>query len=339
MACVIGTGSLGTALLYDKQKYVVNADFPGQSIAPTKQIRFDDDKTGLKLTLFQFVTCPFCCKVRAMLNYNGISYDVVEVNSITRDEIKWSKYKKVPILVAQGVGEEGYVQLNDSTVIMSVLESYLNDKTVSLQKLLTFYPTMDKEIKGRFRSKTVTETPNKNFLMFQDHLTDKRTPEERAEERRIRVWVDTVFIHLISPNVYRTMSESLDTFQWFSKAGDWETNFTGFQRNTIIYIGGFVMYFIGKKLKRKYNLQKDVRESLYEGGNAWVNFLKGRKFVGGDQPNLADLSMYGMLTAMEGTEAFRDLVDNTKLKPWYDRTKTMVEGHQGANRARDVTRK
>lgn len=39
---------------------------------------------------------------------------------------------------------------------------------------------MDKEIKGRFRSKTVTETPNKNFLMFQDHLTDKRTPEERA---------------------------------------------------------------------------------------------------------------------------------------------------------------
>lgn len=44
-----------------------------------------------------------------MLNYYGISYDVVEVNSITRDEIKWSKYKKVPILVAQGVGEEGYV--------------------------------------------------------------------------------------------------------------------------------------------------------------------------------------------------------------------------------------
>lgn len=50
-------------------------------------------------------------------------------------------------------------------------------------------------------------------------------------------------------------------------------------------------------------------------------------------------SMYGMLTAMEGTEAFRDLVENTKIKAWYDRTKTVVEGHQGANRARDVTRK
>lgn len=72
-------------------------------------MHFDDDNSGLKLTLFQFVTCPFCCKVRAMLNYNGISHDIVEVNSITREEIKWSEYKKVPILVVEGVGEEGYL--------------------------------------------------------------------------------------------------------------------------------------------------------------------------------------------------------------------------------------
>ena len=74
------------------------------------------------------------------------------------------------------------------------------------------------------------------------------------EERKIRIWVDTVFVHLISPNVYRTMSESLDTFRWFSEAGDWETNFSTFQRMSIIYIGGFVMYFVGKKLRRKWVL-------------------------------------------------------------------------------------
>jgi microsomal prostaglandin-E synthase 2 len=44
-----------------------------------------------------------------MLNYNGISHDVVEVNSITRTQIKWSKYKKVPIIVIEGVGEEGFL--------------------------------------------------------------------------------------------------------------------------------------------------------------------------------------------------------------------------------------
>lgn len=49
LACVIGTGSLGTALLYDKQKYVVNADFPGQSIAPTKQVISKDQKSYIVL--------------------------------------------------------------------------------------------------------------------------------------------------------------------------------------------------------------------------------------------------------------------------------------------------
>lgn len=49
LACVIGTGSLGTALLYDKQKYVVNADFPGQSIAPTKQVFSKDQKSYIVL--------------------------------------------------------------------------------------------------------------------------------------------------------------------------------------------------------------------------------------------------------------------------------------------------
>jgi microsomal prostaglandin-E synthase 2 len=67
----------------------------------------------------------------------------------------------------------------------------------------------------------------------------------------MRNWVDTVFVHLISPNVYRTPRESLDTFNWFSEAGDWGTNFSNFQKNTIIYIGAFVMYLVGKKLKKK----------------------------------------------------------------------------------------
>lgn len=49
LACVIGTGSLGTALLYDKQKYVVNADFPGQSIAPTKQVISKDQRSYIVL--------------------------------------------------------------------------------------------------------------------------------------------------------------------------------------------------------------------------------------------------------------------------------------------------
>lgn len=55
-----------------------------------------------KFTLYQFQSCPYCCKVRAALDYFGFPYDVVEVNSVTKSQIKFSEYKKVPILVVDG---------------------------------------------------------------------------------------------------------------------------------------------------------------------------------------------------------------------------------------------
>ena len=73
------------------------------------QIKSATDDTGLKLTLYQYQTCPFCCKVRAFLDYYGFAYDIVEVNSVTRKQIKWSDYKKVPILVYEGAGKDGYL--------------------------------------------------------------------------------------------------------------------------------------------------------------------------------------------------------------------------------------
>ncbi len=69
------------------------------------QIKIPNDSTGLEITLFQYPTCPFCCKVRAFLDYYGISYDVIEVNPVLRQQIKWSAYKKVPILLIR-VGDE-----------------------------------------------------------------------------------------------------------------------------------------------------------------------------------------------------------------------------------------
>ena len=49
--------------------------------------------------LYQYQTCPFCCKTRAFLDYYRIKYEVVEVNPLFRREIKFSKYRKVPFIV------------------------------------------------------------------------------------------------------------------------------------------------------------------------------------------------------------------------------------------------
>lgn len=58
-----------------------------------------DSGAGMKLTLYQYKTCPFCSKVRAFLDYYGLPYEIVEVNPVMRQEIKWSTYRKVPILM------------------------------------------------------------------------------------------------------------------------------------------------------------------------------------------------------------------------------------------------
>ena len=60
-------------------------------------------------------------------------------------------------------------------------------------------------------------------------------------------------------------------------------------------------------------------------------------FSGGSQPNLADLNVYGILTAIQGCEAFQDLMNNTKIQPWFERMKNLVEPHFDDKRIRATT--
>lgn len=74
-----------------------------------------------------------------------------------------------------------------------------------------------------------------------------------------------------------------------------------------------------------------MRTSFYEETNVWLKALKKKdtKFMGGDQPNLADLAVYGVLTAVEGCDAFQDLKRNTKISVWYDRMTEAVRQRGG----------
>ncbi|WVZ15502.1 hypothetical protein V8G54_013068 [Vigna mungo] len=58
---------------------------------------------------------PNTWKDVAFLDYYDIPYKVVEVNPLSKKEIKWSEYQKVPILMVDGE------QLNDSSAIIDKL--------------------------------------------------------------------------------------------------------------------------------------------------------------------------------------------------------------------------
>jgi hypothetical protein len=38
----------------------------------------------LDIKLYQYDVCPFCCKVKAFLDFKGIPYEAVEVNPLTK---------------------------------------------------------------------------------------------------------------------------------------------------------------------------------------------------------------------------------------------------------------
>ncbi len=68
----------------------------------------------MKPKLYQYAACPFCNKVRSLLQYKGVDFETIEVHPLNKKEIAFStEYRAVPIYV-----DSKGVQVNDSTPIM-----------------------------------------------------------------------------------------------------------------------------------------------------------------------------------------------------------------------------
>ncbi|TVU33966.1 hypothetical protein EJB05_15785 [Eragrostis curvula] len=229
--------------------------------------RLPSDLLPQNVVLYQYQACPFCNKVRAFLDYHDIPYKVVEVNPLSKKEIKWSDYKKVPILTVDGE------QLVDSSEIINILQRRISPD-------------------------------------------DELTNDEEAKWRR---WVDEHLVHTLSPNIYRTTSEALESFDYIAKHG----NFSFTERFAVKYAGAAAMYMVSKKLKKKYNIT-DERAALYDAANTWIEALNGRDFLGGSKPNLADLAVFGVLRPIRYLRAGKDMVENTRIGEWYKRMEDAV---------------
>lgn len=76
---------------------------------------------------------------------------------------------------------------------------------------------------------------------------------------------------------------------------------------------------------------EDSRQALYDAANKWMKAVqqKGTPFLGGEQPNLADISVYGVLSSIEGCTAFHDLRNHTKIGKWFDEMSNMLQQKRG----------
>lgn len=100
----------------------------------------------------------------------------------------------------------------------------------------------------------------------------------------------------------------------------------------MVYVGASAMYCISKLLKKRYNLTDDVRSHIYEACNEVTKQLatQSTPFLGGKTPNLADISAFGVLNSMEGCDAWKDCIQNTKISGWFTAMKELVVKNRGS---------
>jgi len=272
-----------------------------------------------RLELFQYATCPFCNKVRTYLDYHSIPYVITEVCPIRKPEMKSLKVekKKVPTIKIESEGDDSPIILQESSVIISLLHSYQSDSSrqESWKSLTDHYAT-------------ITQNKDDNSANYSVKNYGLSEQDKFRRELQWRKWADEKLVHAVAPNIYRSFRESLDTFKVITDKGNygydayWAKPFTF----CATWLGSTFMYnIIAPRLKKKNHLKENVRESLYDYVDEWLAEVGDQKFHGGDAPNLADLAVFGVLRCMEDTEAFADMLEFTKVGPWYGRMKKLCD--------------
>lgn len=102
----------------------------------------------------------------------------------------------------------------------------------------------------------------------------------RDEEEVWRKWVDNYFVHVVTANIYRSLTESRETFDYLTTVAKFNT----WERVLCQTVGTGAMLIVANRIKAKHGLD-DVRSDLYASCGAFVRAL-------GDRPMLGTLVAY-----------------------------------------------
>jgi len=229
--------------------------------------------------LYQYEICPFCCKVKAFLDWQKVPYTTIEVNPLSKAEIKFSKeYRKVPIAVVDET------QVNDSSEILSALASRL------------------------------AAARGENSL-----------PDALASPETVKwlQYADKELAVLLFPNITRSFGESFEAFRYVSEV----PTFGPGTKVANQLAGSLAMWLANGKLKKKYNIT-DERKQLFETVGTWTAAVGDGPFLNGAAtPTLADVVVYGVISAIRGLAAHKELMDSSPaLATWCGHMRAAIGG-------------
>jgi microsomal prostaglandin-E synthase 2 len=267
----------------------------------------DLDLSKCEVTVYQFESCPFCRKARAVLDLARIPYNVVEVNPLTKSETKSfaSDYKKVPIVVVHD-GQRSY-QIRDSKVIIKAILQAAKVSTGDSSR---------------------TRLPESSSLNAETILDAKAYEGLTVEDCWIK-WVESYLLQLVVVNIYGTLDESRETFDYLLTHKD----FGWVARSASYWLGSIVMHQVARsRLKKFTDIQGKHKQMFFDACvDLGVKAGSAGGFLGGKKPSAADLNAYGVIRSLEGTRTLRDAIAGgagPEFKAWYERMNLAVGDSQ-----------
>uniref|UniRef100_A0A914C4S8 GST C-terminal domain-containing protein n=1 Tax=Acrobeloides nanus TaxID=290746 RepID=A0A914C4S8_9BILA len=79
----------------------------------------------------------------------------------------------------------------------------------------------------------------------------------------------------------------------------------------------------------KHNID-DERQAIYDACKKWMKAKGDRVFMGGKEPNLADLALYGAINSFVGCTAFKEMREHSDIGTWYDAVHQAVHEKRGS---------
>lgn len=253
-----------------------------------------------KITLFQYHICPFCNIGKALLAYSNTAYDVVEVNPLTKAELKpWSgEYRKVPIAV---IDDD---QVNGSEdIVDALLES----------------PRVQRELAARWAEERGDAADDDDRAM-----TLPRFQKSDGARKWMRFARDDLAA-LLYPNICGSLGDSYAAFGYVERVA----SFTTWQKASVRYLGALAMYFAASKIKTKRGitdaraslhaaLDKFEAEGLRDGTASYVS--------GASSPDMGDVAVFGVLSSVTGLTAHAEAIRSRggHVEAWYDRMHLQV---------------
>mmetsp|Transcript_22547 Transcript_22547/g.28446 ORF Transcript_22547/g.28446 Transcript_22547/m.28446 type:complete len:316 (-) Transcript_22547:52-999(-) len=253
--------------------------------------------TPPSVTLYQYAICPFCNINKALLSYVNVGYDYVEVNPLSKAELKpWSgSYKKVPIAKIENGQVNGSTDINQALLKNDFVIHQLEKKWMN------------------------TTTNNESMSMEQFVSSEESVHWSQFAKDKLAP--------ILYPNICRSLSESYQAFEYVRDV----ENFTGVQKIMIRGIGSFAMYIAASKIKSKRNIT-DERKALEDAIVRWQEegLDNGNRIYssGLSHPNLGDVSMFGVINSVAGLTAHDEVIRDRDdaVGEWYRRMQKDVLG-------------